>query len=357
MKFNKFKFKIYIIFIILFIKGLLIKFKVKKKRIGVIGLAHSQNVGNNLLKYAMFIKLSELGYNPIIVGKRFLEHNISFITNNVNIRLIKKFSDINESDFDILMVNSDQTWTLYNDDFLNVAFLKFAENWNKPKFTYAVSLGSDKWVYSKEDENIAKNLLKNFTGLSVREKTTAALIEIHLGFRAQLVLDPTFLINKNYYLNLIKNFKSEIIAPLNKDNYIFSYILTETNQTENYLSYVSKELNIKIFYLNILQPNQVEEFLSGIIHSKAVITDSYHGTLFSIIFKKPFITLINFNSVYSDPNRFKSIGELLNIENRIFNINSFPPISLLKEPLVFNEEKLISLKRESINYLITNLRH
>jgi len=305
----------------------------------------------------MFNILTELGYYPIIVGKRFLDHNISFITNNVNVRLIRNFLDINESDFDILMVNSDQTWTKYNSDFYDVAFLKFAENWNKPKFTYAVSLGSDKWVYTKEDEKIAKNLIKNFSGLSVREKSSAALIEIHLGVRPQFVLDRTFLINKNYYLNLIKNFKSDITDPLNKENYIFAYILTNSSKIEKYLSHVTKTLNMKISYLNIFHKNQVEEFLSGIIYCKAAITDSYHGTLFSIIFKKPFITFINYSSVFSDPNRFKSIGELLNIGNRFFNLNSFPPISLLKEPLHFNEEKLISLKRESIDYLKTNLNH
>lgn len=355
MQFNEFKFKIFIIFMILSIKSFQNKLKYTKKRVGVIGLAHSQNVGNNLLKYAIFIKLSELGFCPFIVGKIFKKHNISFISNHVNIRLIRKFSDINENEFDILMVNSDQTWTKYNFDFYDVAFLRFAENWKKKKFTYGVSLGSEKWVYSKKDERIAKHLLNKFTGLSVREKSSIALIEIHLGFKPQLVLDPTFLINKKYYISLIKNFKSELINPLDKDNFIFSYILTKSRNIEEYLLHVKKNLNIKICELNIFNKNQVEEFLNGIYHCKAIITDSYHGTVFSIIFKKPFITFMNINSVFSDPNRFKSLGEIINIKNRIFDLNSFPPISLLKLPLVINDKKLITLKKESINYLKKNL--
>ena len=123
------------------------------------------------------------------------------------------------------MVNSDQTWRKDIDDFHDVAFLKFAENWTMTKFAYGISLGVENWEYSEKDEKIAKYLLKNFTGISARENSAIRLIENHLGFKAQLVLGPTFLIDKNYYLNLIKNFKSDIINKINNNNFIFSYIL------------------------------------------------------------------------------------------------------------------------------------
>ena len=223
----------------------------------------------------------------------------------MKIKLINHFSEIKENEFDILMVNSDQTWTKYNPDFYDVAFLKFAKNWRISKFTYGVSLGSEKWSYSEENKKIAKLLLKNFSGISVREKSSIMLIEKHLGFKPQLVLDPTFLINKKYYIKLIKNFRSEIINNLYKNNYIFVYILKTSRNIEKYLAYVKKVLNIKIYYLTIFVNEQVKEFISAIINCKAVITDSYHGTIFSIIFKKPFISFINIQSVFSDPNRFK----------------------------------------------------
>ena len=163
----------------------------------------------------MFIKLSELGYYPIIVGTKFPNNNISFIKKAVNMRLIKNFSEIKENDFDILMVNSDQTWRKCMNYFYDVAFLKFAEHWNKIKFNYGSSLGVKVWTFNKEDEKIAKNLLKNFTGLSVREISDVELIKKHLGFKVQFVLDPTLLIDKKYYLKLIKNFKSDIINQVN----------------------------------------------------------------------------------------------------------------------------------------------
>ena len=351
MNLNKLNAKLKIVIIFFLVKNSNIKY-LKRKKIGVIGLPHSQNVGNNLLKFAMFIKLSELGFSPYIIGTLYENHNISFINKTINIRLIKNFSEINENDYDLLMVNSDQTWRKGINDFYDIAFLKFAENWNIPKFTYGVSLGHGRWKYRKKNEKIAKHLLKNFSGISVREISAVKLIKKHLGLKAQLVIDPTFLININYYLIIIKNYKSSIINKINNDDYIFAYILTNSIKIRNYLSYIEKRLNIKIFYLTINDNNQVKEFLYGIIHSKAVITDSYHGTCFSIMFKKPFISFINESN---DQSRFNNLDLIFNIKNRIFNLNQIPPISLLKQPLNINQEKLIALKRQSLDYLKKNL--
>ena len=336
---NNFKFKLTILIIFFSIKKFNVKNKIKKK-IGVIGLEHSQNVGNNLLKYAMFIKLSELGYSPYIVGTQYPNHNISFITSQTKIRLIKNFSEIKQNDFDILMVNSDQTWRRGIRNFYDVAFLRFSKNWTIPKFTYGTSLGHEKWIYTKKDEMVAKSLLKNFTGLSVREKSAVNNIKKHLGFNAIFVLDPTFLIEPKYYLNLIKDYKSRIMKREINNNFIFSYILTKSISVKNYLAYVENMLNTKIFYLTIAHKNQVEEFLYGITNCKAMITDSFHGTIFSIIFKKPFISFINENN---DISRFKSLDGIFKISNRIFALNTIPPISLLNLPLIINEEKLSSI--------------
>ena len=279
--------KIILIFLFIYIiKFLCLEYKNIKKKIGVIGLDHSQNVGNNLLKYAIFIKLKELGFYPYIIGRRFENHDISFIKNTINIRLIKNFSEINEKDYDFLMVNSDQTWRKWDDSFYDIAFLKFAEKWKIHKFIYGTSLGYEEWKFSKEDEETAKCLLKNFTGISVRENCSVPLIKKFLGFEAQYVLDPTFLIDKNIYLDLIKDYKSEIIKEINNEEFIFAYIIIRSNNIENYLKMASKQMNLKIFYINIFHKNQVKEFLYGLTRCKAVITDSFHGTVFSLIFNK-----------------------------------------------------------------------
>lgn len=67
------------------------------------------------------------------------------------------------------MVNSDQTWNKFDDNFYDNGFLKFAESWDIPRFTYAASYG-DYWILNKKDKIIIKKLLKKFIGISVREK-------------------------------------------------------------------------------------------------------------------------------------------------------------------------------------------
>ena len=68
------------------------------------------------------------------------------------------------------MVNSDQTWRRFDKDFYDYAILNFSKKWKIKKFIYGASLFFDYWTLTPDDEKIAKYLLKNFTGISVREK-------------------------------------------------------------------------------------------------------------------------------------------------------------------------------------------
>ena len=137
-------------------------------KVGVVGVRHEANIGNNLIKYAISIKLSELGFIPYIIGTVWDSYNnIEFIKQSTNLVILKdNFSEIKKDDYDILMVNSDQTWVKFDKNFFDYGFLRFAENWTIPKIIYGASLGFDKWLFSKRDEKIAKTLLKKFLSLS-----------------------------------------------------------------------------------------------------------------------------------------------------------------------------------------------
>ena len=186
------------IFLISFINS------IKRLKIGVIGVSHQVNIGNNLIKYAIFMKLSELGFEPYIIGTHYKNYNITFIKKTTNLIIIKNnFSEIKKNDYDILMVNSDQTWRKFDKYFYDCAFLKFSEDWNIRKFIYGASLGFDYWTLNSKDEAIAKKLLKNFTGISFREKGSIKLIEKHLKIKPFFVIDPTLLIEKQYYLTIL----------------------------------------------------------------------------------------------------------------------------------------------------------
>ena len=204
-----FKFLQIILFnLIILLLIILKKYKEEGKRIGVVGVRHESNVGNNLIKYAISIKLKELGYKPYIIGTHWENRNIAFINQTTNLIIIhNNFSEIKKDDYDFLMVNSDQTWRKFDSNFYDYAFLKFAENWKIKKFVYGASVGFDEWNLSPEDDKIAKKLLRNFNGISVREEGSIRLIEKHFGIKPEFVLDPTLLIDKKYYLKIIRNYK------------------------------------------------------------------------------------------------------------------------------------------------------
>ena len=205
---NIFFFKLFILFIFTFIFIIFIINK-SKKIIGVVGMRHDSNPGNNLVKFSINIKLKELGFDPIIIGTSKIK-NIYFLKNHVKLKVINKnFNELNENDYDILMVNSDQTWNgrmNYDNTLLNVGFLKFANKWTISRFVYGASLGVNFWKFSHKFDRIARSLIKKFSGVSVREIGAIEIVKKHLGIRPELVLDPTLLIDKKYYLDLIKDF-------------------------------------------------------------------------------------------------------------------------------------------------------
>ena len=344
---NFIKFKI---FLLLIFFNLFTINKRKKLKVGVIGLRHETNIGNNLIKYAISIKLRELGFIPYIIGSHYNKTDITFLKKNTKCIIIKEnFTEIKRKDFDILMVNSDQTWRKLDKDFYDYGFLKFAANWNIPKFVYAASLGFDYWDLTKEDENLAKFLLKNFTGVSLREKGSIKLVENHLGIHPSFMLDPTLLIDKKYYLNLIQNYKPNFNI---NENYILVYLIISEDNTENFIIKACNQLNYKKYQVKMNDKNSIEKFLYGITHCKAVITNSFHGTIFSIIFNKPFISFI---FKMSPKERLYSLKHLFNFENRIIEYNEQPSINLLKTPLNISENLIKLLKKNSIDFLKKNL--
>jgi len=321
-----------------------------KIKIGIFGCRHDINIGNYLIKFAMHIKLKELCYDPYIVTTNHKNVNISFINHTTNIILIKNYSQIKENDFDILLVNSDQTWRKWDKYFYDCGFLKFAEKWNKLKFVYGASLGFDYWDFNKKDEKIIKPLLKDFSDISVRERGSIKLIKAHLNIIPKFVLDPTLIIDKKYYLDLIKNYNDN---NQNISNYIFLYGLYSLKPNMKLLiNKVKNELNYDIHDFNLNNNSLVEDFIYYLKNSKGVITNSYHCTIFSIIFNKPFIT---FNYKHAGIERIKSLSELLGFENRIVYNRQNANISLLKIPLEINNITLNHEKIESINYLKKNL--
>ena len=315
-----------------------------KKRVCVINLMNLQNVGNILVKFALFKKLEELGFNATIVASvSSSDVNISFLNRTTNLIIIKNnYSELNENDYDYIVLNSDQTWGYFDKRyFYDIAFLSFAKNWKIPKFIYGASIAHDKWFYTKEEEEVAKSLLVNFTGISFREKGLVNLAKLHLNINGVFVLDPTLLIDNKYYLNEIKNYNRDF--DLN-DKFIFVYQLDNNTIMENIIKESSEKLNYKIFKHQLEKDDYIESFIFGISNCKAVITDSFHGTIFSIKFNKPFLSFINRGR---GKGRFDSLKEVFNFDNRIIDTlnNKTIEINLLNKSLNLNTKHLLKIMK------------
>ena len=153
-----------------------------------------------------------------------------------------------------------------------------------------------------------------------------------------------------YYLNIISNYKLNI--NINQD-FILTYIFLKEKNTKKFIKNASKQLGYKIFKVKKNDENSIEKFIYGMVNCKAVITNSFHGTIFSIIFNKPFISFIFKDS---PKERLISLKETFKLGKRIVEYNQEPLISLLTTPLNLNYTLINSLKIQSINYLKQNLR-
>ena len=192
--------------------------------------------------------------------------------------------------------------------------------------------------------------MSQFSGISVREKGSIKLIENHLGIKSKFVLDHTFLIDTKYYLELIQNYKDNHI---NNEKYIFVYNVAGDRYVIESMKNASQKLHFGTYYFPLNNESSVYDFIFHIVNSKAVITNSYHGTVFSIIFNKPFLTIYNKKNAME---RYTSLGNLFNISERLFENSHKPDYNLLTIPLNINYKLLNQLKRESINFLKEHLK-
>lgn len=333
-------------------------------RIGIITLCWHGNYGNRLQNYALQKFLNEKlkikdvqsiwfekdNYLPEKLFKWNIKLFIKYIINWKNTRKaiefdyvrkcikeynIKKFSDryINirydfnieklNSEYDYFIVGSDQVWNPYFKNYIEEKFLRFADK-NK-RVSYAASLGVSKMPEDTKCINMFKRYLKDFSCISVREKEGAGIIRDLINEDVQVMVDPTILLSKEEWLNIAKRpewYKDE--------KYIFTYFLGEI---PNLLEQISKKYNLTIYNLmdrnNLdLYTSEVEHFIFLIKNATLVCTDSFHGTVFSILMNTPFLVVNrNQKGVVDMSSRIKTLLDLFNLKNRyIDNIKDIDDI-------------------------------
>lgn len=298
----------------------------KNNKIIIINFwANRINYGADLTAFALQYLIDTLGnYSSLLIDNQFLCFKYDCVNFNFfkyfekNIKKTKylsKYSDFVDlnNDSGIFISGSDQVFRISRLGEHRYQYLLEYVNNDKKKIAFSASFGVDKEKFLRENssETIThmKTSLKSFDFISVREKSGVEICKDLFGVDAEWIIDPVFILDKSNYDELIKNSTKDF------SNKIVSYVLDTNREYKKSHKYLSKKYNLEV--IELANSNEsIENWLAAIKNCKFLITDSYHGMCFAIIFNKPFICLANKQRGAS---RFESILEMLNIENKCIN--------------------------------------
>ena len=332
-------------------------------KVGILTLPLWHNYGGILQAYALTVSAERLGHQAIFLDvkhneltksqnfiqnfRRWLKNKIlnkagpyypnqtelKFISNKTRSFVeqkmrpssggmqLSKLPEFSQK-LDAIIVGSDQVWRPEYCPNINFYFLGFASD-KVRKISYAASLGTDDWRFNEQSTLSAKKLLQKFDFVSVREKSAVDLIHDNMQVNAVQCCDPTLLLNADDYLKV-----ADIADMPSGGQGIFCYVLDPEEPRMQGLENFGSTLGYSIFYnmpktFNKYFANdpefyifpEVESWIECFQKSDFVITDSFHGCVFSIIFNKPFVAIANVDRGYT---RFQSLLEIFNLENRLF---------------------------------------
>lgn len=275
---------------------------------------------------------------------------IRFRTKYLNINPFKKKRKIND-EFDKYIVGSDQVWNLNITEHDMAFFLDFVVD-NKKKNSYAASIGVD--GYQSEDEILLKQSIKSFDNISVREKDATNYIKGICDNEKYIYnhIDPVFLTDADDWRKIASTSRIKI-----KNPYVLIYSFESVELAFKIARKFTVKQNLKIVVIRADKIKRIHEasccrsvgpceFLYLIDNASLVVTDSFHGTAFSIIFNKQFYS-IPFNGTNS---RISNILDIFGFQNRL--VSSQDQCSC--EDIVDYKDYDITLKQQidsSTNYL------
>ena len=296
------------------------------KKIGIMTFHSALNYGAILQAYALQTFLEELDFDVRIVNYRcpfiekcyrpffvsdgkYLNAFVRGICFGNTIKLKKKrfvcftakYLKLSETyydlpsmehiskEYDYFVSGSDQVWSPISANFDGAYFLPFAED--NQKISYAASIGTSK--LSDEVKLEMKKRLKGFSCLSVRENSAKALLQ-EFDCRRQILVhvDPTLLLRKDQWEKLAA-------ANILSEDYILIYNVEKPVKDVEFAKKYARDHKLKIVYINdrtLRKDNEIQYveapspdvFLSLFANAKVIVTNSFHGTVFSVIFKKTF---------------------------------------------------------------------
>ncbi len=293
----------------------------EKYDIGLLGWWYGENYGSMLTYYALNRTLEKLGYSVLMIHEN-LGYNGWRVKWSEDIDPLEfarrvgytyteqidytEASSLNEK-CRSFMVGSDQLWNpligRVNDDL----FLDFV-NADLPRFSYGTSFGNrDTQKFSPNFIERHTEDLKKFSAISVREEYAVDIARDVFQVHADQVVDPVFLLSTQEYADLAMNasFKTE-------GDYLLAFILDPNEEKRHTIDAIAKKLSLSKIYVlanpedrdsaeaiffdqkyQIVEENKPENWLYAYQNATYVVTDSFHGSCFSYIFKKPFSSFYN----------------------------------------------------------------
>lgn len=342
-------------------------------KIGLLTYNKSANYGAVLQCYATCRILKELGHEVEIINveqdKYSRLHHLVFYFKDIAFAQFQRkfyapktglFNNLKELksasfNYDYLIVGSDQVWNpAISKDLCMAFFLNFGGS-NVKRISYASSFGIKEWPnkYEHLTNEICK-CLSSFSAVSVREFSGQQLLSNKFGIKSTLVVDPTIL-HDDYF---------EITGDIPENNHVISYLLNRNPEQLQKVVEFSKHLGEKPRMISTIYPYKgfkyvyppsLEDWVRYIAGAKFVITDSFHGVVFSLLYRRNFIVITPENGINS---RIKDLLSLVGIEDRYFNDNESIPYEKVKNSHL-DYDKVHSILRakreESINFLKENI--
>lgn len=369
-----------------------------EKKIGIITFHNSYNCGSMLESYAIQIILKKLGAKVEIInfsniGQREL-YNVFFKNNslknvikniillphknklkinnlryeefkNKNFVLSKEYStmdELSDKEYFAVIAGSDQIWNITISDHDDAYFLPWVKS--AKKIAYAPSFGAKNIIEYTDNIDKYRDMINCFDALSIRENNGKKWLKDLCNKDVDVLLDPTLLLEKTDY-EKIENIE---IKP--KYKYLFFYSPGFDKKICAFVKKISKKYNLKVitwstkhYYLKnvksygFILPKYEDPsvYLSLIKNAELVITTSYHGTIFSTIYRKKFIVVKN-GGMYGKDDRVRTLLEQLNMEDRLLAYDFDEEYNYLGEINYDNYDKYLSLlKKKSINYIENNI--
>lgn len=325
--------------------------------------------GNRFIKRYLLGKRVPLRIWPTAKEQKFMaQHTENFIKENITLTHFLKndseFPSLEKYNFDAYIVGSDQVWRPRYSPKIENHFLGFLGYKNITRIAYAASFGVDKWEYSDEQTKRCCDLAQKFDAISVREDSAIRMCKEHLKVNAFQVVDPTMLLEKEVYEELVK--KDNLPERKRK---LLNYVLDITPEIKTIISKIENTMGLESFStmpknlfrfvgkekIDTCVAPPVTNWIKGIMDADFVITDSFHGTVFSIIFNKPFFALGNTKRGMS---RFTSLLKTFELEHRLLTENNYNIEEKINAKIDFEKvNKILNSKRkEAILFLQESLK-